>query len=174
MKIAEFLEGKSSPGRVKRAGVDCSKSVTALRKQAKNSSGEKQKMAHWCANMKSGRKKKASESEIAEKSSSKKQAKTMTAACKNADFRKKVDIPKDVACDFHKADKGTYHEDLDELRQLAGLKKKEDTLENLSISGNEKAQMMKKYNIKPGTEDWFKLWFSKPKLTGEEFKEKDK
>jgi len=50
-------KGKSRPGRAKRAGVDCSKSVTALRKQAKNSSGEEQKMAHWCANMKSGRKK---------------------------------------------------------------------------------------------------------------------
>lgn len=50
-------KGKSRPGRAKRAGVDCSKSISALRKQAKNSSGEKQKMAHWCANMKSGRKK---------------------------------------------------------------------------------------------------------------------
>jgi len=50
-------KGKSRPGRAKRAGVDCSKSVSALRKQAKNSSGEEQKMAHWCANMKSGRKK---------------------------------------------------------------------------------------------------------------------
>ena len=51
-------KGKSRPGRAKRAGVDCSKSITDLRKMAKNSSGEKQKMAHWCANMKSGRKKK--------------------------------------------------------------------------------------------------------------------
>jgi len=50
-------KGKSRPGRAKRAGVDCSKSVSTLRKQAKNSSGEEQKMAHWCANMKSGRKK---------------------------------------------------------------------------------------------------------------------
>ena len=49
-------KGKSRPGRAKRAGVDCSKSITALRKQAKNSSGEKQKMAHFCANMKSGKK----------------------------------------------------------------------------------------------------------------------
>ena len=46
---------------------------------------------------------------VTEKSKSKKQAKTMTAACKNAEFRKKVDIPKDVACDFHDEDKGTYH-----------------------------------------------------------------
>jgi hypothetical protein len=42
--------------------------------------------------------------ELVEKSKSKKQAKTMSAACKNAKFRKKVDIPKDVACDFHDAD----------------------------------------------------------------------
>lgn len=52
------VKGKSRPGRAKRAGVDCGKSITDLRKIAKNSSGEKQKMAHWCANMKSGRAKK--------------------------------------------------------------------------------------------------------------------
>ena len=26
---------------------------------------------------------------------------------------------------------------------------------------------MKKHNIKPGTDEWFKLWFSLPYLTGE-------
>jgi len=51
-------KGKSRPGRVKRSGASCNGSVTALRKRAKNSSGEKAKMYHWCANMKSGRKKK--------------------------------------------------------------------------------------------------------------------
>tara|TARA_R110001592_G_scaffold108527_1_gene303156 strand:- start:876 stop:1307 length:432 start_codon:yes stop_codon:yes gene_type:complete len=50
-------KGKSRPGRVKKAGASCNGSVTALRKRAKNSSGEKAKMYHWCANMKSGRKK---------------------------------------------------------------------------------------------------------------------
>ena len=50
-------KGKSRPGRVKRAGASCNGSVTALRKRAKNSSGEKAKMYHWCANMKSGKKK---------------------------------------------------------------------------------------------------------------------
>lgn len=50
-------KGKSRPGRVKRAGASCKGSVTSLRKKAKNSSGEKKKMYHWCANMKSGRKK---------------------------------------------------------------------------------------------------------------------
>lgn len=49
------VKGKSRPGRVKRAGASCSGSVTDLRKRAKNSSGERAKMYHWCANMKSGR-----------------------------------------------------------------------------------------------------------------------
>jgi hypothetical protein len=51
-------KGKSRPGRVKKSGASCNGSVTALRKRAKNASGEKAKMLHWCANMKSGRKKK--------------------------------------------------------------------------------------------------------------------
>ena len=51
-------KGKSRPGRVKRAGASCNGSVTDLRKRAKNASGEKAKMYHWCANMKSGKKKK--------------------------------------------------------------------------------------------------------------------
>ncbi len=49
------VKGKSRPGRVKRAGASCDGSVTDLRQRAKNSSGEKAKMYHWCANMKSGR-----------------------------------------------------------------------------------------------------------------------
>lgn len=54
-----FADGKK-PGRkglAKRSGVNCKASVSTLRNVAKNSSGEKQRMAHWCANMKSGRKK---------------------------------------------------------------------------------------------------------------------
>lgn len=54
-----FADGKN-PGRkglAKRSGVNCKASVSTLRNVAKNSSGEKQRMAHWCANMKSGRKK---------------------------------------------------------------------------------------------------------------------
>jgi len=50
-------KGKSRPGRVKKSGASCNGSVTDLRKRAKNASGEKAKMYHWCANMKSGKKK---------------------------------------------------------------------------------------------------------------------
>jgi hypothetical protein len=55
-----FKDGKN-PGRkglAKRSGVNCKASVSTLRNVAKNSSGEKRRMAHWCANMKSGRAKK--------------------------------------------------------------------------------------------------------------------
>lgn len=51
-------KGKSRPGRVKRAGASCNGSVTDLRAKAKKASGEKAKMYHWCANMKSGKKNK--------------------------------------------------------------------------------------------------------------------
>jgi len=52
-----FADGKH-PGRkglAKRSGVNTKASVSSLRKTAKHSSGEKQRMAHWLANMKAGR-----------------------------------------------------------------------------------------------------------------------
>jgi hypothetical protein len=55
-----FADGKK-PGRkglAKRSGVNTKASVSSLRKTAKNSSGEKARMAHWLANMKAGRAKK--------------------------------------------------------------------------------------------------------------------
>lgn len=62
-----------------------------------------------------------------------------------------------------------------DLKILAGIShrgswqpvKLEDTGSNVSITGTEKAQIQRDKNIKPGTEAWFKLWFSKPYLTGE-------
>lgn len=54
-----FADGKK-PGRkglAKRSGVNTKASVSSLRKTAKNSSGEKQRMSHWLANMKAGKKK---------------------------------------------------------------------------------------------------------------------
>jgi GNAT superfamily N-acetyltransferase len=51
------VSGKSRPGRVKRSGASCDGSVTDLRQRAKNASGERARMYHWCANMKSGRNK---------------------------------------------------------------------------------------------------------------------
>ena len=38
---------------------------------------------------------------------------------------------------------------------------------NISMTGTEKAELQRKHNIKPGTPEWFKLWFSLPYMTGE-------
>jgi predicted nucleotidyltransferase len=56
--MAENFHDGKNPGRkglAKRSGVNTKASVSSLRKTAKNSSGEKQRMAHWLANMKAGR-----------------------------------------------------------------------------------------------------------------------
>lgn len=38
--------------------------------------------------------------------------------------------------------------------------------ENISAEATRKAEQMRKQNIQPGTEEWFKLWFSLPYLNG--------
>ena len=56
--MAENFHDGKNPGRkglAKRSGVNTKASVSSLRKTAKNSSGEKQRMSHWLANMKAGR-----------------------------------------------------------------------------------------------------------------------
>jgi len=54
-----FADGKNPrrKGLAKRVGVNCKQPVAKLRSIAANSAGERQRMAHWCANMKSGKKK---------------------------------------------------------------------------------------------------------------------
>ena len=54
---------------------------------------------------------------------------------------------------------------LEELKKLAGTG--ESTGMNMSVTGTEKGELMRKHNIQPGTPEWFQLWFSKPYLTGE-------
>ena len=58
--------------------------------------------------------------------------------------------------------------DLQTLRKLAGVDTDPGSMgENISITGTEKAQYQRKHNIKSGSPEWFKLWFARPKLTGE-------
>ena len=38
---------------------------------------------------------------------------------------------------------------------------------NVSVTGNENGRIQREQNIKPGTPEWFKLWFSLPYMTGE-------
>lgn len=58
--------------------------------------------------------------------------------------------------------------DLQTLRKLAGVDTDPGSMgENISITGTEKAEYQRKHNIKSGSPEWFKLWFARPKLTGE-------
>jgi len=52
-----FADGRNpqDKGDSKRHGINTKASVSSLRKTAKNSSGRKQQLAHWLANMKAGR-----------------------------------------------------------------------------------------------------------------------
>ena len=57
-----------------------------------------------------------------------------------------------------------------ELKKLAGVDKPSEEAsmgENLSYVGTAKSQYQRKHKIKPGSPEWFKLWFAKPRLTGE-------
>ena len=61
-------------------------------------------------------------------------------------------------------------DELERIKQLAGV----DNIstdpsmgENLSLHGTKKAEYQRKHNVRPGTDEWFKLWFARPKLTGE-------
>jgi hypothetical protein len=56
---------------------------------------------------------------------------------------------------------------LNDLKKLAGIDDQPSMGENLSYTGTEKARYQRKHNIQPGTDEWFKLWFARPKLTGE-------
>ncbi len=76
-------------------------------------------------------------------------------------------------------------DDMNELRRLAGLPMLETRDQqahagnnnpsglrspmgsNISATAMEKKQIEHEKNIKPGSPEWFRLWFSKPYLTGE-------
>lgn len=69
------------------------------------------------------------------------------------------------------ADKA-FKQELEELKKLAGvgsygLTPYLPTSENIGTIANKLSKVQKERNIQPGTEAWFRLWFSRPWLTGE-------
>lgn len=50
------------------------------------------------------------------------------------------------------------------IKELIDL---DDQGSNISVTGTEKSLLAKKLDIRPGTPEWFKLWFSRPYLTKE-------
>jgi hypothetical protein len=58
-------------------------------------------------------------------------------------------------------------DDLEKLKIQAGITTTPNRDSNSSITGSEKAKLMREHGIKPGTDDWFRLWFAKSHITGE-------
>jgi hypothetical protein len=64
-------------------------------------------------------------------------------------------------------------DELAKLKKLAGINEFKGLQPydlhgmNISITGTEKARLMREHNIQPGTPEWFQLWFSRPYWTGE-------
>jgi hypothetical protein len=54
---------------------------------------------------------------------------------------------------------------LAELKRLSGVD--EASKKAAIVTQANKAQYMVENNIKPGTKEWFKLWFAQPNITGE-------
>ena len=58
---------------------------------------------------------------------------------------------------------------LEDLKKLAGVNEfrgYQPYGENISVSATEKRQIERDNNIKPGTDEWFRLWFTAPPATG--------
>lgn len=62
-------------------------------------------------------------------------------------------------------------DELSQLKKLAGITEFKGYTayegSNISVTGMTNRELERKHNIKPGTPEWFQLWFSKPYLTGE-------
>lgn len=63
-------------------------------------------------------------------------------------------------------------DELADIKRLAGINEFKGYHaydgSNISITGNEKQKLEREHNIKPGTPEWFQLWFSLPYMTGEQ------
>lgn len=62
--------------------------------------------------------------------------------------------------------------DIDTLKKLAGINEFQGYTEykideNPSITATALKQKERDMGVKPGDKDWFKLWFSKPYMTGQ-------
>jgi len=63
-------------------------------------------------------------------------------------------------------------DELDYIKKLAGINEFKGYTpyqENISHTGTEKREIEREKNVQPGTDEWFKLWFSRPYWKGQEF-----
>ena len=61
---------------------------------------------------------------------------------------------------------GQNLDSLDDLKKLAGVQPSMG--QSMSSQGTNLGQIQRERNIRPGSDEWFKLWFAKPHLTGEQ------
>lgn len=61
----------------------------------------------------------------------------------------------------------TKIDSLADLKKLAGVNENTSMGEEMSHQSTNLGKIQRERNIQPGTDEWFKLWFAKPKLTGE-------
>lgn len=59
------------------------------------------------------------------------------------------------------------------LQHLAGINRGAHTNDSgsmspLTQSGTAKGEYMRKHDIRPGSKEWFQLWFARPGMTGED------
>lgn len=56
---------------------------------------------------------------------------------------------------------------LEELKKLAGIDSTQtSTGENMSVTATNLRKREREMGLRPGDPDWFKLWFSRPFMTG--------
>ena len=61
----------------------------------------------------------------------------------------------------------TKTDSIDDLKKLAGINENTSLGEEISRQSTNLGKIQRERNIQPGTDEWFRLWFAKPKLTGE-------
>jgi hypothetical protein len=63
-----------------------------------------------------------------------------------------------------------WMDEIQRLKTLAGINEFKGYTpyegSNISVTGTEKKRIEREKNIQPGTDEWFKLWFTLPHMTG--------
>lgn len=65
-----------------------------------------------------------------------------------------------------------YYSELEQWKKIAGITSESNqpvqNFYSMNAEATKKAQFMKENNIKPGTQEWFRLWFARKELTKED------
>ena len=82
--------------------------------------------------------------------------------------KKKTGLPSQR---YTEAEDAQYDAELAEMLSIAGINPQQlaarNTIENKSKTAAEKSRFQAENKVQPGTDEWFRLWFARPDLTGE-------